>query len=63
MHVKFEEALTLAKTLAKEHNKIMVVFKHNGDVEVVCQDTYAALFEIRGLECLAKVAPSGRIIQ
>lgn len=63
MHAKFEEALTLAKTLAREYNKIMVVFKHHEDVEVVCQDTYVALFEIHGLECLAKVAPSGRIIQ
>lgn len=63
MCIKFDEAIEIAQELAKAHGRIMVVFEHGGDYEVVCVNTYEAIFAHHNLSRVATVAPSGRIIQ
>lgn len=63
MTIKFNQAVEIAKELAKAHGRIMAVFEHGGDYEVVCVNTYETIFAHHNLSRVATVAPSGRIIQ
>ena len=62
MCVKFDKAIEIAQELAKAHGKIMVVFEHGGDYEVVCVQTYENIFSHHGFS-RAATSPSGKIIQ
>lgn len=59
----FNHAVTVAKELARDSKKIVVVMLHGESHEVVCEGSYDHIFKHHGLPKVATVTPGGRVVQ